>query len=114
MSLDLDTLLNRLALDDLPYLEMSGGFMIGLAVGYALKKSLKILLFLLGGMVILLFVLENQHIIVIDKHGLESSISHWASEIKQFALFLKDRVSQYHTSSKLSAGTGFLIGLKAG
>ncbi len=114
MNVDLDSFLNRMALNDLPYLEISGGFLIGLSVGYALKKSLKILLFLLGGIIILLFVLENQHIITIDKNGLESSVSQWGMQIKNFALFLKERIAQYHTGSKLSAGTGFLIGLKAG
>lgn len=114
MNIDLDSFLNRMALSDLPYLELSGGFLIGVSVGYALKKSFKILLFLLGGIIILLFVLENQHIIMIDKNGLESSVSHWGIQVKNFAIFLKERVSQYHTGSKLSAGAGFLIGLKAG
>ncbi len=114
MNFDLNTLLEKFALNDLPYLEMSGGFLIGLSVGYALKKSIKIILFLLGAVIILLFVLQNQHIITIDKQGLEHSISHWGLQVKEFALFLKEKVSQYHTSSKLSAGTGFLIGLKAG
>ena len=60
---------------DISYLEMGSGFLIGLSIGYVLKKSLKIMLFLLGLTVILLFVLENQHIITIDEKGLIESIN---------------------------------------
>jgi len=99
---------------NLPYLEMGSGFLIGLSIGYVLKKSLKIMLFLLGLTVILLFVLENQHIITIDEKSLEQSVSQWSENFKHFVLFLKDRVARLHTTGTLSAGAGFLTGLKVG
>ena len=114
MDMNLNNILDKLALNNLPYMEMSGGFLIGLATGYAIKKSIKLLLFFLGIVIILLFILEHQHIISIDKQGLEHNISNWWIQLKEFVIFLKYRVSQYHTSSKLSALTGFIIGIKAG
>ncbi len=99
---------------NLPYLEMGSGFLIGLSIGYVLKKSFKIMLFLLGLTVILLFVLENQHIITIDEKSLEQSVSHWSESFKYFVIFLQERVTRLHTTGTLSAGAGFLLGLKVG
>ena len=99
---------------DISYLEMGSGFLIGLSIGYVLKKSFKIMLFLLGLTVILLFVLENQHIITIDEKSLEQSVSHWSENFKYFMIFLQERVSKLHTTGTLSAGAGFLVGLKVG
>ena len=52
---------------DLPYLEMGSGFMMGLSVGYFLKKSFKFTLLLCGLILVVLFILENKGIVAIDQ-----------------------------------------------
>ena len=98
----------------IPYLEMGTGFLIGLSIGYVLKKSFKILLFLMGIALIAVFVLESQGVIQLDETHLQESVSHGVDTFKQFALFLKERLERFHVGSGLSAVAGFLIGLKIG
>lgn len=97
-----------------PYLEMGTGFFIGLSIGYVLKKSFKIMLFLTGISLILLFVLESQGVIQLDETHLQEGVSHTLGLFKHFALFLKERVEQLHISSGVSAIAGFMLGLKIG
>jgi len=99
---------------ELPWLEMGSGFLIGLAVGFVVKKSFKILLFFLGLAVVLLFVLENQHIIILNEEGLNQTVSQGSQLFQHFALFLKERLSQLQFAGSASAVAGFLAGLKMG
>ena len=98
----------------IPYLEMGSGFMLGLSVGYVLKKSFKLLLFLVGLLVIAMFVLENQHIIVINEDSLDQNIALGTEAFKHFVLFLKERISSLKIAGGISAGAGFVVGLKMG
>ncbi len=105
---------NTTALEGLPYLEMGGGFLIGLSIGYVLKKSFKILLILLGISLITIFVLESQGVISLNEASLQESVSSGMEVFKHFALFLKARLEQFQVSSGLSAVAGFVVGLKMG
>jgi len=98
----------------IPYLEMGSGFMLGLSVGYVLKKSFKLLLFLVGLLVIAMFVLENQHIIVINEDSLDQNIALGTEAFKHFVFFLKERISSLKIAGGISAGAGFVVGLKMG
>ncbi len=98
----------------LPYLEMGTGFLIGLSIGYVLKKSFKILLFLTGIALIAVFVLESQGVIELNEAHLQESVSHGVDTFKQFALFLQERLERFKVSSGLSAVAGFFLGLKMG
>jgi len=98
----------------LPYLEMGSGFLIGLSIGYVLKKSFKLMLFLMGIGLIAVFVLESQGVIQLDETHLQESVSHGVTTFKHFALFLKERLEHFHVSSGLSAIAGFFVGLKIG
>ncbi len=99
---------------ELPYMEMGSGFMIGLSVGYVLKKSFKLLLFLTGLVIIAMFVLENQHIIVINEDSLDQNIALGTEAFKHFAIFLKERISSLKIAGGISAAAGFIAGLKMG
>ena len=105
---------NSSAIEGLPYLEMGGGFLIGLAIGYVLKKSFKILLILLGISLITIFVLESKGVITLNEAGLQESVSGGMEMFKHFAGFLKDRLSNFEVTSGLSAVAGFVVGLKMG
>jgi uncharacterized membrane protein (Fun14 family) len=106
--------LDQTSAEMFPYLEMGTGFLIGLSVGYVLKKSFKVLLFLTGIALIAVFVLESQGVIVLNETQLQESVSHGMNTFKHFALFLKERLERFEVSSGLSAVAGFFIGLKMG
>ena len=98
----------------MPYLEMGTGFLIGLSIGYVLKKSFKILLFLTGVALIAVFVLESQGVIVLNEANLQDTVSGGIDTFKDFAGFLKERLERFEVSSGLSAVAGFFLGLKMG
>ncbi len=101
-------------LAELPYLEMGGGFLMGLGVGYFLKKSFKIALFAVGIVVALLFGLEQLHVVQIDANHLEETVQQGAGWFKEAALYLKERLAEFGAAGSGSAVAGFLVGLKMG
>ena len=52
---------------------VGGGFFIGLVLGYFVKKIVKILMFVAGGIVGLLLYLQQQQIISVNMETLETS-----------------------------------------
>jgi len=98
----------------LPYLEMGGGFMLGLAVGYALKKSFKVLLFILGLGLIALFALESQDIVSINNQNLHTTTTVITDTFQSIVFHLKYRISQYSLMGNGSALLGFFTGIKIG
>ncbi|WP_456430999.1 FUN14 domain-containing protein [Nitratifractor sp.] len=101
-------------LNEIPYLEMGSGFLIGMAVGYVLKKTFKVLLIFGGLAVIFLFVLENQHIVTINEDSLSHAADSGVHGFERFALFLKERLARLKLSGGASAVAGFFVGLKMG
>ena len=98
----------------LPWLEMGSGFLIGLAVGYFLKKSFKLLLLLMGIGIVIIFVLESQHVVSINEEGLSHTVAQGSELFKTFADFLKARLSRLSFAGSASAVAGFFAGLKMG
>jgi uncharacterized membrane protein (Fun14 family) len=99
---------------ELPYLEMGSGFLVGLSVGYFLKKSFKVILVLMGLVVVALFVLESKGVIAINESNLDSTVTAGASAFKTFAVFLQERLGRFTFAGGGSAIVGFLTGLKWG
>jgi len=54
---------------------IGGGFFIGILIGYFVKKVVKILMFVAGGIVGLLVYLLQQQIISVDQERLEASLT---------------------------------------
>jgi len=98
----------------LPYLEMGSGFLVGLSVGYFLKKSFKLILIFSGFIIVALFVLESKGMIVINENTLDSTVAEGAGAFKTFAGFLQERLGRFTFASGGSAIAGFLTGLKWG
>ncbi len=98
----------------LPYLEMGSGFMMGMSVGYVLKKSFKLLLFLTGLAVITVFVLEQKGVIVLNETALDQNVSLGWEMFKTFGLWLKERLASLKITGGASAVAGFFVGLKMG
>jgi uncharacterized membrane protein (Fun14 family) len=93
---------------------MGSGFMIGMSVGYVVKKSFKLLLFLLGISVIAIFVLERQGILVLNESALDQNVSLGLESFKLFVAFLKERLAALKLAGGVSAVAGFVAGLKMG
>ena len=94
------------------YLEMGTGFIIGLAVGYFIKKSFKAVLFILGFALIITFYMESQGIFTINDQVLEQSIASGAEYLDYMVSAIKERITGFQ--SGVGAGTGFLVGIKIG
>lgn len=99
---------------ELPYLEMGSGFLIGLSVGYFIKKSFKVILILMGLVVVAMFVLENRGVITINESSLDQTVTAGANTFKVFVNFIKERLGQFTIAGGGSAVAGFLVGLKWG
>ena len=54
-------------------ISIGGGFFIGILLGYFVKKIIKILMFVVGGIIGLLLYLQQQQIISVDIERLEGS-----------------------------------------
>jgi len=98
----------------IPYLEMGSGFMLGLSVGYVVKKSFKLLLLLTGLAVILIFILENKGIIILNELVLDQSIALGTKGFKHFIFWLQERLGALKIAGGAGAAAGFLVGLKMG
>ncbi|CAA6821214.1 MAG: Unknown protein [uncultured Sulfurovum sp.] len=96
----------------LAYLEMGSGFIIGLAVGFFIKKSFKIVLFILGFALIATFYMESQGIFTINDQVLEESIANGVKYFDYLVSAVKERITSFQSGA--GALAGFLVGLKLG
>jgi len=104
---------NNISVDSpLPYLEMGSSFVIGLAVGFFIKKSFKMVLFILGFALIATFYMESQGIFTINDKVLEESISNGMKYFDYLVASVKERITSFQ--SGVGALAGFVIGLKLG
>jgi uncharacterized membrane protein (Fun14 family) len=88
-------------------------FLIGLAVGYFAKKMLRTALFIGGGIIVGLFVAEYYGFTKVSDGHLQDAASTAGQMAKTFGDFLMERLSHI-TSKGVSAGAGFLLGLRWG
>ena len=97
-----------------PFLEMGTSFVIGLAIGYFLKKSFKFLLLLLGLGLVVLFVLESQGYFQVNDGMIQEGVSSGVDSFQNLVAMLKDRLAQMEISSGVGAVAGFFAGIKFG
>ena len=92
---------------------VGGGFLIGILLGYFVKKLLKILLFVAGGIVGLLIFLQQQEIISVNQERLEGSSTFILTTLSSSF----DKVTQIGDMSSLgiplaaSIAAGFTVAL---
>ena len=96
----------------IPYLEMGSSFLIGLAVGFFIKKSFKAVLFILGFSLIMMFFMESQGIFTINDKVLEQSITQGSDYFNFLVTSVKERITSFQ--SGVGALAGFVVGLKLG
>ena len=97
-----------------PFLEMGTSFVIGLAIGYFLKKSFKFLLLILGLGLVLLFVLESQGMFHVDDQAIQNGVSSGVDSFQGVVSMLKERLSNMELTTGAGAVAGFFAGLKFG
>lgn len=92
------------------------GFVIGLAVGYSLKKALKVALLLVGAMTALFVGLAKMGFITVHWEALEAAYTGAMSQAGG-AKGALDRIIAWFSSSVAAAGSftlGFWLGFRAG
>jgi uncharacterized membrane protein (Fun14 family) len=87
---------------------MAGGFFVGLLVGYFLKKIIKILMFVAGGIVALLLYLQQQQVISVDAEKMEASSTFIFNSVSSYF----DKMTQ--TGDITTLGIPIAGGLSAG
>ena len=97
-----------------PFLELGTSFVIGLAIGFFMKKFFKLLLLILGFGLVILFVMESQGISTVDEQALDAGVSSGIDSFKGLTAMLKDRLSNMTITSGAGAVAGFFAGLKFG
>ena len=97
-----------------PFLDMGTSFVIGLAIGYFLKKSFKFLLLILGLGLVLLFVLESQGMFHVDDQTIQSGVSSGVDSFQNIVGMLKERLAKMQLTTGAGAIAGFFAGLKFG
>ena len=92
------------------FLRLGFSFMVGLAVGYALKVASKIAL-VVGGLLLLLFSLQYRGIIEVNWAGMESNYDGFVDWLMAYSGALKDFIAD-NLSSAASFTAGLLLGLR--
>jgi len=105
---------NNETFSNLPFTNITSGFFIGLAVGYFIKKSIKLVLILFGLFVVILFFLQNQELVHLNSDTLLNGTDKFLELIKLVFSFIKEKLSFLQLSGGAGALTGFFIGLKLG
>lgn len=93
--------------------ELGPAFLIGLAVGYFAKKVFRIGLFLFGALVVLTFLLDQSGLFHVAPETLESMATGVGNEAVTAGGFLRQHLEIF-SGKGLSAGVGFIAGLKSG
>jgi len=93
------------------FLRLGFSFIVGLAVGYALKIAFKVALVVGGLLLILLFGLQYHGIVDVNWAGMESNYDGLVDWLAAYAGGLKDFMAD-NLSSAASFTAGLLLGLR--
>ena len=91
---------------------VGGGFLSGILLGYFIKKVIKILMFIFGGIITLLLLLQYQGMITINMSKLESSSSWLMNSLSSLSLQLSNSTNVDIFTAPLtgSISAGFILG----
>ena len=93
------------------FLKLGFSFIVGMAVGYALKVAFKIALVVGGLVLVLLFALQYSGIIEVNWAGMESNYDGFVDWLAAYGSGLKDFMID-NLSSAASFTTGLILGLR--
>lgn len=97
-----------------PVKEISTGFILGFCIGFALKKSIKILAFVVGAILILIFMLEYLGINALNNDQLLSSFENSRGFFEYSFTIIKERIKQLEATGAIGAVAGGIAGFKFG
>ena len=89
---------------------VGGGFLSGILLGYFIKKVIKILMFIFGGIITLLLLLQYQGMITINMSKLESSASWLMNSLSSLQLSNSINVDILTAPLTGSISAGFILG----
>lgn len=92
---------------------IGGSFLVGILLGYFIRKIAKIIMFVLGGIVTLLLFLQNQNIILINQNKLDDSLMSLTMYFTN-AFDLLTQSDSLTIPITSSASVGFIIGFLRG
>ncbi len=101
-------------LNNMPLGQISSGFMIGLSVGYFLKKSFKLLLFMLGLATVAIFWFNSKGLLSIDNSSIMSIFDTFLYSLKSSYSFVYEHIKALEPIAGASIVAGFFTGLKFG
>ncbi len=101
-------------LDNLNISELSSTFLLGLSVGYFIKKGFKITLFIFGLLTIILFWIKSQQIIEINNSTILNIFDIISEVLKSSYNFVYTHIKSLEPLGGASVIVGFLTGLKIG
>ncbi len=93
------------------FLRLGFSFMVGLAIGYALKVAFKVALVVGGLLLILLFSLQYSGMIEVNWAGMETSYDSFVDWLVAYGGVLKNFIAD-NLSSAASFTAGLLLGLR--
>lgn len=93
--------------------EIGPPFIIGLAVGYFTKKVFRIALFLFGALIVVAFLMDQSAVFHVAPESIEGMAVTVEDEAITAGSFLRKHLDVF-SGKGLSAGAGFLAGLKLG
>lgn len=95
---------------NIPYSEIGYGFLLGLSMGYAIKKSFRGLLLLIGFGFVFMILLESQGTISIDQAPLREVIDLGIEKLQHIWELLQKKFIIEHKIAGISLLTGFAAG----
>jgi uncharacterized membrane protein (Fun14 family) len=101
----------RVLFNETFFLTLGFSFMVGLAVGYALKVAFKLALIVIGIVLIGIFALQYEGLVHVDWSGLEARYDTWAGWLSVNGGALLDFMGR-NLANAASFAAGLLLGLK--
>ena len=96
---------------DINSTKFGASFIFAFTIGYLLKKSIKLMLFVLLIVVIALFWLDNSRVVELKNYDVSSSLDRIVELFKMFGNFLYDKVANTDHYSSVGLVAGFILGL---
>ena len=99
---------------DINSTKFGASFVFAFSVGYLLKKSIKLMLFVLLVGVLALFWLDDSSVVEMQNYVFSSSLGRIVELFNIFGNFIYDKVANIDQPSGIGLVAGFLLGLKFG
>ena len=104
---------NEVGNTQIPYMELGGGFIFGLFLGFFFKtfrKNLQIIMMVFTVIALLLIMLDYLNYININEIKMENMLDTFVSKVEHFWVVAKEKFEHYQFEGGISVLAGFLLG----